>query len=130
MSNPYRAFSIVVLRSSCDETQCLVFQPFRDLPMPPAYFSPADAIGNPSSVVAKEIDPEGKNSIITLLKTASVMGNGQMQFNCVDNVTLMDAQIHPEQHRDLIVRVAGYCAFFVELCKEVQDEIISRTVLG
>jgi formate C-acetyltransferase len=73
---------------------------------------------------------EGRNGIITLLRTASVMGNGQMQFNCVDNATLMDAQKHPEQHRDLIVRVAGYCAFYVELCKEVQDEIISRTVLG
>lgn len=74
--------------------------------------------------------PEGRNAIITLLRTASIMGNGQMQFNCVDNATLIDAQIHPELHRDLIVRVAGYCAFFVELCKEVQDEIISRTVLG
>ena len=73
---------------------------------------------------------EGRNTIISLLKTASLMGNGQMQFNCVDNATLMDAQEHPEKHRDLIVRVAGYCAFFVELCKEVQDEIISRTVLG
>lgn len=73
---------------------------------------------------------EGRNAIIALLRTASIMGNGQMQFNCVDNETLMDAQEHPEKHRDLIVRVAGYCAFFVELCKEVQDEIISRTVLG
>ncbi len=73
---------------------------------------------------------EGRNAIITLLRTASIMGNGQMQFNCVDNATLIDAQAHPELHRDLIVRVAGYCAFFVELCKEVQDEIISRTVLG
>ncbi|WP_245156577.1 choline trimethylamine-lyase [Clostridium aminobutyricum] len=73
---------------------------------------------------------EGRNAIITLLRTASIMGNGQMQFNCVDNATLIDAQVHPELHRDLIVRVAGYCAFFVELCKEVQDEIISRTVLG
>ncbi len=73
---------------------------------------------------------EGRNAIITLLKTASIMGNGEMQFNCVDNATLIDAQKHPEKHRDLIVRVAGYCAFFVELCKEVQDEIISRTVIG
>ncbi len=73
---------------------------------------------------------EGRNAIITLLKTASIMGNGQMQFNCVDNETLIDAQKHPEKHRDLIVRVAGYCAFFVELCKEVQDEIISRTMIG
>ena len=75
-------------------------------------------------------EAEGRNAIITLLRTASIMGNGQMQFNCVDNDNLIDAQKHPELHRDLIVRVAGYCAFFVELCKEVQDEIISRTVLG
>ncbi|WP_346897680.1 choline trimethylamine-lyase [Clostridium sp. UBA7503] len=75
-------------------------------------------------------EAEGKSAIITLLRTASIMGNGEMQFNCVDNATLIDAQKHPENHRDLIVRVAGYCAFFVELCKEVQDEIISRTLLG
>ncbi|WP_346931094.1 choline trimethylamine-lyase [Clostridium sp.] len=75
-------------------------------------------------------EAEGKNAIIALLRTASIMGNGEMQFNCVDNATLIDAQKHPENHRDLIVRVAGYCAFFVELCKEVQDEIISRTLLG
>lgn len=73
--------------------------------------------------------PEGRAGLIALLRTASVMGNGQMQFNCVDNVTLLNAQNHPEEHRDLIVRVAGYSAFFVELCKEVQDEIISRTVI-
>ena len=72
---------------------------------------------------------EGRAGLITLLRTASVMGNAQMQFNCVDNKTLELAQQHPEEHRDLIVRVAGYSAFFVELCKEVQDEIISRTVL-
>jgi choline trimethylamine-lyase len=72
---------------------------------------------------------EGKAGLITLLRTASVMGNGQMQFNCVDNKTLLAAQLHPDEYRDLIVRVAGYSAFFVELCKEVQDEIISRTVI-
>lgn len=71
----------------------------------------------------------GKQAIVTLLKTASHMGNGQMQFNCVDNQTLIEAQKNPNQHRDLIVRVAGYCAYFVELCKDVQDEIISRTVI-
>lgn len=52
-----------------------------------------------------------------------------MQFNCVDRETLVQAQKDPVKHRDLIVRVAGYSAFFVELCKEVQDEIISRTTL-
>lgn len=73
--------------------------------------------------------PEGRAGVITLLRTASVLGNAQMQFNCVDTEQLLQAQQHPEDYRDLIVRVAGYCAFFVELCKEVQDEIISRTVI-
>ncbi|MDR4932627.1 choline trimethylamine-lyase [Companilactobacillus paralimentarius] len=72
---------------------------------------------------------EGEESLIMLLRTACALGNGQMQFNYLDNKTLIDAQKHPEQYRDLIVRVAGYSAFFVELCKDVQDEIISRTVL-
>ena len=56
-------------------------------------------------------------------------GNGEMQFNYVDNESMLDAQIHPEAHRDLVVRVAGYSAFFTELCKDVQNEIISRTML-
>lgn len=73
--------------------------------------------------------PEGEEGIITLLRTACVFGNGEMQFNYLDNNTLIDAQKHPEKYRDLIVRVAGYSAFFVELCKDVQDEIISRTML-
>jgi formate C-acetyltransferase len=73
--------------------------------------------------------PEGEEGLITLLRTASVFGNGEMQFNYLDNNTLLDAQQSPEKYRDLIVRVAGYSAFFVELCKDVQDEIISRTML-
>lgn len=73
--------------------------------------------------------PEGKNSVISLLRTACMLGNGEMQFNYLDNEVLLDAQKHPEKYRDLVVRVAGYSAFFVELCKDVQDEIISRTML-
>lgn len=73
--------------------------------------------------------PEGRQGLITLLRTASILGNGQMQFSYVDNEVLKKAQQEPENYRDLIVRVAGYSAYFVELCKEVQDEIISRTVI-
>ena len=73
--------------------------------------------------------PEGENGIITLLRTACMLQLGEMQFNYLDNKVLKDAQINPKAHRDLIVRVAGYSAYFVELCKDVQDEIISRTVL-
>lgn len=73
--------------------------------------------------------PEGEMGIITLLRAACAFGNGEMQFNYLDNQTLIEAQKHPDEHRDLIVRVAGYSAFFTELCKDVQDEIISRTML-
>lgn len=73
--------------------------------------------------------PEGEEGIITLLRTACSLGIGEMQFNYLDNNTLIEAQKHPEKYRDLIVRVAGYSAFFIELCKDVQDEIISRTML-
>ncbi|MHC1749685.1 MAG: choline trimethylamine-lyase [Cellulosilyticaceae bacterium] len=72
---------------------------------------------------------EGKQGLVTLLRTASMLGNAQMQFSYIDNEVLKEAQRHPEKYRDLIVRVAGYSAYFVELCKDVQDEIISRTVL-
>ncbi|MCI9532511.1 MAG: choline trimethylamine-lyase [Lachnospiraceae bacterium] len=73
--------------------------------------------------------PEGEQGLITLLRTASMYGNGEMQFNYVDNQSMLDAQKDPDSHRDLVVRVAGYSAFFTELCKDVQDEIISRTML-
>lgn len=73
--------------------------------------------------------PEGESGLVTLIRTACMLGNGEMQFNYLDNEVLLEAQKHPEKYRDLVVRVAGYSAFFVELCKDVQDEIISRTVL-
>jgi formate C-acetyltransferase len=73
--------------------------------------------------------PEGEEGLITLLRTASIFGNGQMQFSYVNNEVLKQAQIEPEKFRDLIIRVAGYSAYFVELCKDVQDEIISRTMI-
>ncbi|MCT4534779.1 choline trimethylamine-lyase [Halodesulfovibrio sp.] len=73
--------------------------------------------------------PEAEAGLISLLQASSIFGNAQMQFNYLDNEALIQAQKHPEDYRNLIVRVAGYCAFFVELCKEVQDEIISRSTL-
>lgn len=73
--------------------------------------------------------PEGEQGIITLLRTACMFGNGEMQFNYVDNESMLSAQKDPSSYRDLVVRVAGYSAFFTELCKDVQDEIISRTML-
>lgn len=50
-----------------------------------------------------------------------------VQYNVVSKETLLDAQVHPEEHKDLIVRVAGYSAFFNVLSKATQDDIIGRT---
>lgn len=51
-----------------------------------------------------------------------------VQFNVIDQAKLVAAQKQPEDYKGLLVRVAGYTAFFVELGRDVQDEIISRTV--
>ena len=50
-----------------------------------------------------------------------------VQYNIVSRETLLDAQAHPEKHKDLIVRVAGYSAFFNVLSRKTQDDIIART---
>ena len=62
-----------------------------------------------------------------LVRTYFDLGGWEIQFNVVSADTLRDAQEHPEDYRDLVVRVVGYSAFFVELDKSVQDDIISRT---
>jgi len=51
-----------------------------------------------------------------------------VQFNVVGHEVLRCAQAHPEEYKSLLVRVAGYSAYFVELSREVQDDILSRTV--
>ncbi len=61
-----------------------------------------------------------------LIQTYADMGGKWVQFNVVGNEQLLDAQQHPENYRDLIVRVAGYSAYFTDLSKGVQDDIIRR----
>ena len=60
------------------------------------------------------------------LKTFADLGCWHIQFNVVSRETLLEAQKSPEKHRDLIIRVAGYSAYFVQLGKPIQDEIIKR----
>ena len=50
-----------------------------------------------------------------------------IQFNVLNRQSLLDAQKHPDKYRDLVVRVAGYCAYFVDLSPAQQAEIIART---
>ncbi len=61
------------------------------------------------------------------LKTWSEFGNWHIQFNCIDADTLREAREYPERHKNLIVRVAGYSAFFTELNPEIQADIIRRS---
>ena len=68
----------------------------------------------------------GKKRWVALLKTFFDMGGWHLQCNCVDNEVLKKAQEKPEDYPELMVRVAGYSAYFNDLCRETQDEIISR----
>jgi formate C-acetyltransferase len=61
-----------------------------------------------------------------LIRTYFSLGGKHIQFNVVTRETLLAAQANPEQHRDLVVRMAGYSAYFVRLSRTVQDEIIGR----
>ncbi len=70
---------------------------------------------------------EGKQKFAQLIGTYFDKGGSQIQINVLNKDTLVDAKKHPENYNDLVVRVAGYSAFWVELVPEVQDEIISRT---
>ena len=71
---------------------------------------------------------ENRTKLIYLIRTFFNRLHGyHVQFNIVSTETLRDAQLHPEKHRDLIVRVAGYSAFFNVLSRQTQDDIIART---
>jgi formate C-acetyltransferase len=73
------------------------------------------------------LEGDMKPVFIDYLKTWREKKIPHIQFNVVDKKTLMDAQKYPEEYQDVIVRVAGYSAYFVELSKGLQDHIIDRT---
>ena len=70
---------------------------------------------------------QGSRNLLFLIKNFIDRGGWHIQFNVVDAKILKDAQEHPENYRNLIVRVAGFSAYWVELSGIVQDEIIRRT---
>ena len=69
----------------------------------------------------------GIEKIASLVRTYFRMGGHHIQFNVVDSATLREAQKKPEDYRGLLVRVAGYSDYFVDLDRNHQEEIISRT---
>lgn len=78
---------------------------------------------NPSSFAGDS----GIRNFIALIRTYFLKKGFQIQVNVVNKETLREAQQHPEEYRDLMVRVAGYSAYFVTLNKQLQDDIIART---
>jgi len=73
---------------------------------------------------------EGLNNIAHLVRAYFKLGGHHIQFNVVTAETLREAQKKPEKYRDLIVRVAGYSDYFINLNRKLQDEIIRRTEHG
>ncbi len=72
-------------------------------------------------------DDDSVDKIVFLIRSYFKMDGHHIQFNVIDADTLRDAQDHPENYKDLIVRVAGYSDYFVDLTPELQEEIINRT---
>jgi formate C-acetyltransferase len=62
-----------------------------------------------------------------LVRTFFDLGGNHVQVNSISAKTLREAQKNPKAHQDLVIRVAGYSAYFVELDKKMQEDIISRT---
>ncbi|MGB4439174.1 MAG: trans-4-hydroxy-L-proline dehydratase [Sedimentibacter sp.] len=77
----------------------------------------------PSSIAGEE----GLENVCSLIKSYFEMMGHHIQFNVIDRAVLLDAQKHPDEYKDLIVRVAGYSDHFNNLEKALQDEIIDRT---
>ncbi len=74
--------------------------------------------------------PESRGKLAVLTDTFLRQGGQHIQYNLVDTVELLDAKAHPESHQDLIVRVGGFSAYFVQLSPEIQDDVINRSEQG
>ncbi|MBP1761870.1 MAG: pyruvate-formate lyase, partial [Firmicutes bacterium] len=70
---------------------------------------------------------EGTRKLMSLIRTWCDLGLYHIQFNIINRETLLAAQKDPEKYRSLVIRVAGYSAYFTELSPELQNEIIART---
>jgi formate C-acetyltransferase len=71
-------------------------------------------------------DAESIRKVALLVRTFARLGCQQLQLNALNAEQLLDARAHPEEHRDLIVRVWGWSGYFCELAPEYQDHVISR----
>ena len=68
------------------------------------------------------------NKLAATIRTFAALGGPTLQLNCVSLEDLRDARVHPEQHKDLTVRVSGLSARYVCLTDAVQEEILTRAM--
>ena len=73
---------------------------------------------------------DGLRKLRSIIETYFMEGGMELQLNVVSSDTLRDAQKHPENYKDLVVRVAGFSAYFVEVFKDCQDDLIRRTEMN
>jgi pyruvate formate-lyase/glycerol dehydratase family glycyl radical enzyme len=92
-----------------------------------------DQIGSEATLLNQKFNPstvqtrEGIRKWGSLIKTYFDRFGHHVQFNIVSKGTLLDAKKHPEKYRDLVIRVAGFSAYFIDLPDDLQNEIIART---
>ena len=70
---------------------------------------------------------DGVAKVRDMVKAYMASGGAEAQFNVVSSKTMRDAQENPDEYRNLVVRIAGYSAYFVELSHDCQEDLISRT---
>jgi len=87
---------------------------------------PYSMLGN-QKFMPQLLEGENKATFAAYLKTWADLGNWHIQFNVMDKDTVLAAQRNPEKYVNLIVRVAGYSAYFIDLPRGMQDQIIDRT---
>lgn len=81
---------------------------------------------NLDPILAEKKTPKGESILTSMIKTYFQLGGMHLQLNVISPNILKDAQIHPERHKELMVRVSGFSAKFIELGKDLQEELINR----
>jgi formate C-acetyltransferase len=107
---------------SCTQGITAMFRSIAKLPLDQINSGALNVRMQPRAIAGEE----GLSRLAALLRTYFDMGGLQVQISIADTEELRDAQLHPEAHRDLMVRITGYSAVFIDMCRKAQDEIIRR----
>ena len=75
-------------------------------------------------------DPQKRACLSALIRAYFQMGGQEVQINSISREMLRDAMMHPDEYRDLVVRVSGFSAYYISLDQAVQEDILMRTEHG